>query len=143
MAYEFQVTIDCAEPHVLADWWATALGWQVERPDEEFIQRMVDEGHATAADTTRHQGRLAWREGAAVHNPGRSDAPRIYFQQVPEPKTVKNRLHLDLRIGDDDLSTVVERLKGAGATWINKGSQGAHVWVTMADPEGNEFCLSA
>lgn len=46
MAYEFQVAVDCAEPHTPADWWAGTLGWQVEQQDEEFIRRMISAGHA-------------------------------------------------------------------------------------------------
>ena len=58
MPFDFQITIDCAEPHVLADWWAATLGWDVEAQDEEFITSMIDQGHATEADTTRHGGNL-------------------------------------------------------------------------------------
>src|SRR5687768_465407 len=98
MAYEFQVTVDCAEPHVLAGWWAETLGWEVEPSDEAFIRRMVDEGHATEKDTTVHNGKLVWREGAAIRHPeGLTRAPRVLFQLVPEKKSVKNRAHLDLR----------------------------------------------
>ena len=66
---------------------------------------------------------------------------RIYFQGVPEPKTVKNRLHLDVRVGDDDPVKVRDALVARGATILHAGSQGPHTWVTMADPEGNEFCV--
>jgi predicted enzyme related to lactoylglutathione lyase len=61
---------------------------------------------------------------------------------VPEPKSAKNRVHLDLRIGEDDVAAVVERLTAAGATILHEGQQGPHAWVTLADPEGNEFCVS-
>ena len=61
MAFDFQVAIDCSSPHELADWWAEALGWQVEAQDEAFIRRMVDEGHASEEQTTRHRGALVWR----------------------------------------------------------------------------------
>lgn len=57
------------------------------------------------------------------------------------PKT-KNKLHLDLRIGEDDVDTVVAKLTERGATFLWTGEQGPHRWVTMADPEGNEFCVS-
>ena len=141
--YTFQVTIDSARPHVLADWWAAALGWQVEPSNEEFIRQMIAEGHATDDDTMRHDGALVWKDGAAVRHPdGLERAPRLLFQLVPESKTAKNRVHLDLHIGDDDLGEVVERLRAAGATFLHEGRQGPHTWVTMADPEGNEFCLS-
>ena len=98
MALDFQVTIDCSAPHVLADWWAEVLGWEVEAQDEAFIRRMVDGGYATEDDTMRHRGALVWRMGAAIISP-EPGRPRVLFQHVPEPKTVKNRLHLDVRVG--------------------------------------------
>jgi Glyoxalase-like domain len=143
MAYTFQVTVDARDPHVLADWWAEALGWQVELQDEQFIRKMISQGYATEADTRTHGGKLVWKDGAAIAHPGGlSAAPRVYFQWVPEGKSVKNRLHLDLRIGDDEVSEVVGRLTTAGAAFVHEGRQGPHTWVTLADPEGNEFCVS-
>ena len=139
MAYEFQVTLDCADPHTLADWWAETLGWEVEPSDEAFIRRMVSEGYATEADTTTHHGVLVWKEGAAIRHAGR---PRVLFQLVPEKKTVKNRMHLDLRVGPDDVDSVVRKLIARGATFLHEGRQGPHTWVTLADPEGNEFCVT-
>lgn len=143
MAFTFQVTIDCAEPHVLADWWAETLGWEVEPQDEAFIRRMVAEGHADEADTTVHRGALVWRVGAAIVAPAevRAGSPRVLFQWVPEPKTVKNRVHLDIRTGDADVAAIRERLVQRGAAILHEGRQGPHSWVTMADPEGNEFCI--
>jgi hypothetical protein len=137
---DFQVTIDCAEPHELADWWAEALGWQVEPSDEAFIRRMIEAGHASEQDTTTHRGVLVWKEGAAIRSPD-PGRPRVLFQQAPEGKTVKNRVHLDLRPGEEDPAAVVERLVAMGATELWRGSQGPHSWVTLADPEGNEFCV--
>jgi hypothetical protein len=141
MAYYFQVTIDSAAPHPLADWWAEALGWEREPSDEAFIQRMVEEGQARESDTMRHNGELVWREGAAIRHPS-GDAPRVLFQLVPEPKTVKNRVHLDVRVGADHVEAEVARLAARGATVLHHGRQGPHTWVTMADPEGNELCLT-
>jgi hypothetical protein len=141
MAFDFQVAIDCAEPHVLADWWAEALGWQVEAQDEAFIRRMVEAGHATEEQTMRHHGALVWKEGAAITSPD-PNRPRVLFQHVPEPKTVKNRVHFDVRIGAERQEAEVARLKELGATELWRASQGPHEWVTMADPEGNEFCVA-
>jgi hypothetical protein len=142
MAYTFQVAIDCHDPHPLADWWSAALGWEVEPSDEAFIRRMIDEGHATADDTTTHRGVLVWKTGAALVPPV-DGAPRVLFQAVPEDKVVKNRVHLDIRTGADDPVAVVQRLVDAGATVLHDGRQGPHTWVTLTDPEGNEFCVSA
>jgi hypothetical protein len=146
--YGLQICVDCAHPHDLADWWAQVLRWEVETQDEEFIRRMVAEGQATEADTTLHRGRLVWSSGAAI-NPGESPSasrhqPRILFQAVPEPKTVKNRLHWDLREpdADDDRRAVeLKRLLALGATTIGEGRQGPWTWTVLQDPEGNEFCL--
>ena len=145
MAYHFQVTFDAANPHVIADWWAQTLRWEVEPSDEPFIRRMISEGHATEADTTTHNGVLVWKEGAAIvrpESPEHGGSPRVLFQLVPEPKTTKNRVHLDVRVGPENVEAEMERLTQRGATFLHRGRQGPHTWVTMADPEGNEFCVS-
>jgi hypothetical protein len=141
MAVDFQVVVDSAAPHELADWWAEAIGWQVEPQDEAFIRQMVDQGYATEDETMRHRGALVWKTGAAINSP-EPGRPRVLFQQVPEDKTVKNRLHLDLRFGEERQEAEVARLVGLGATELHRGRQGPHTWVTMADPEGNEFCVA-
>jgi Glyoxalase-like domain len=141
MATDFQVTIDCSAPHELADWWAETLGWQVEPQDAAFIRRMIDGGQASEADTTTHRGALVWKVGAAITSPD-PGRPRVLFQLVPEAKTVKNRVHLDLRVGEERHEAEVARLVGRGATELSRGSQGPHRWVVLADPEGNEFCVA-
>jgi hypothetical protein len=141
MATDFQVVVDCAAPHELADWWAEALGWQVEAQDEAFIRRMIDAGYATDDETTTHRGALVWKTGAAINSPD-PDRPRVLFQWVPEGKTVKNRMHLDLRVGAERREAEVARLVAAGATELHRASQGPHEWATLADPEGNEFCVA-
>src|SRR5512139_1862426 len=141
MAYDFQVVVDCADPHQLADWWAEAIGWDVEPSNEDFIRKMVAEGQAGEADTAVHKGVLVWREGAAIRHPDGSGR-RILFQLVPEPKTVKNRVHLDVRVGAEKIESEVERLVAAGARVLHHGRQGPHSWITIADPEGNELCIS-
>lgn len=143
MAYEFQVTVDCADPHALADWWAETLGWQVEPQDEAFIRQMISAGHAAESDTMVHHGALVWKEGAAIRHPdGTGGAPRVLFQLVPEAKSGKNRLHLDVRIGTDDVRTAIAGLTARGAKVQHLGQQGPNPWVTLTDPEGNEFCVS-
>jgi Glyoxalase-like domain len=141
--YKFQVVVDCERPHELADWWAETLGWTVEPQDESFIKRMIAEGYATDDDTMTHRGALVWSEGAAVNHPDPAGShPRVLFQFVPEAKTVKNRLHLDVRVGDENVEAQVSGLTARGATVLHTGTQGPHTWVTMADPEGNEFCVT-
>jgi hypothetical protein len=150
MAYDFQVAVDAAQPHVLAQWWASALGWVVEPTDATFIRRMIAEGHATEADTFVFNGALVWTDGAAIRRPGGpggsgdSSGPgaRILFQLVPEAKTVKNRWHLDVRVGAEKVEAEMARLIASGATFLHRANQGPHEWVTMADPEGNEFCIT-
>ncbi|TSD96601.1 VOC family protein [Skermania sp. ID1734] len=139
--YEFQVTIDSANPHAQAQWWADALGWQVEPSDSEFIRRMVAAGHASAEDTLEWNGTLVWRAGAAIRDPDQPGRPRVLFQLVPEGKSVKNRVHLDIRVGEQR-EEVAERLIAAGATLMHRGQQGPYEWLTLSDPEGNEFCVT-
>ncbi|MEZ5377081.1 MAG: VOC family protein [Acidimicrobiales bacterium] len=143
MSYSVQIVVDCADPHGLADWWAETLQWVVEPQDEAFITSMVEQGFATEAETTRHRGALVWREGTAIHPdiPEAPDRLRMLFVLVPEAKTVKNRVHVDLRNVGDDIEAVRQRLVERGATVLHTGQQGPHTWVTMADPEGNEFCV--
>jgi hypothetical protein len=141
MAYTFQVAVDSSDPHALADWWAQALHWDVEPSNEDFIRTMIGAGHASESDTKTHRGVLVWRAGQAINNPD-GGAPRVLFQLVPEAKTVKNRMHLDIRVGEENVETEVERLTAAGARELWRGRQGPHWWVTMADPEDNEFCVS-
>jgi hypothetical protein len=141
MAFDIQVVVDSTAPHELADWWAEALGWQVEPQDEAFITRMVQSGAASEDDTMRHRGALVWRLGAAITSPD-AGRPRVLFQRVPEAKTVKNRLHLDVRVGPERREAEVARLLSLGATELWRGSQGPMEWATLADPQGNEFCVA-
>jgi predicted enzyme related to lactoylglutathione lyase len=107
-----------ADPLKSATFWAQALGWE-----------LVDEGQQVAA-----------AEPAGFEYPGTSAVPLV-FVPVPEPKTVKNRVHLDLTsTSPDDQAAKVERLLSLGATRIDIG-QGEVPWVVLADPEGNEFCV--
>ena len=139
----FQITVDCAEPHVLADWWAEALHWDVEPTDSDFIRRMIAESRATDDDTAVHRGGLVWKTGAAIRSPATDghDGRRVLFQMVPEPKTVKNRVHLDVHIGQDHVEAEHDRLVALGATVSHRGSEGTVSWITLRDPEGNEFCI--
>lgn len=141
MAFDVQVVVDSPAPHELADWWAEALGWRVEAQDEAFITRMVRSGAASEADTVRHRGALVWSMGSAITSP-EPGRPRVLFQRVPEEKTVKNRLHLDVRVGPERREDEVAQLVSRGATELGRHAQGPMSWVTLADPQGNEFCVA-
>ena len=146
MGLNIQIAVDCKNPHDLADWWAETLDWAVEPQDEAFIRSMIEKGYATEAETMTHHGRLVWKDGAAIRPKEEleSKAPerRILFQTVPEQKTLKNRVHWDVRLDGRDKDEVRTELEARGATFLWTASQGPHEWHTMADPEGNEFCIS-
>ncbi len=107
------LSIDCGDAAKLAQFWADVLGSSVS-PDPS-------------------------PESAAIDADG--SAPRLAFHQVPETKTVKNRLHLDLISAQ--FGTESERLLGLGATRVRDVEHGRARWTTFADPEGNEFDLVA
>jgi hypothetical protein len=111
MALEWeQMIVDARDPVGLGRWWQEALGWVVvnDNPEEFEIRPAPDQ------------------------------LPGLLFARVPEPKTVKNRLHVDFR--PDDRDAEVERMLGLGASRADVG-QGDQSWVVLADPEGNEFCI--
>ncbi len=107
----YSVVVDSRDPASLARWWAGVLGWQVvfEAADEVAV--------AKAEDTY----------------------PGLVFVSVPDPKTTKNRVHVDL--APDDRDAEVARLLQMGATRADVGQGSDQTWVVLADPEGNEFCV--
>jgi hypothetical protein len=147
MELHIQMVVDSRDPHTQADWWAETLGWSVEPSDESFIKDMVARGHAAESDTKRHRGVLVWKTGAAIcptDQIGLKPRQRILFQEVPEPKTVKNRVHWDLHVQDANLDQdeIRAALEARGARFLYSASEGPFSWHTMADPEGNEFCVA-
>ena len=146
MTLNIQIAVDCRNPHELADWWAETLDWAVEPQDEAFIRSMIEKGYATEAETATHHGKLVWKAGAAIRPKEELDvkapARRLLFQTVPEQKTLKNRVHWDVRLDGRDKDEVRAELEARGATFLWTANQGPHEWHTMADPEGNEFCIS-
>ncbi|MER7107609.1 VOC family protein [Streptomyces sp. NPDC000229] len=107
----YQIAIDAHDVKALARFWTRVLDWKVLYEDDEEIVIGADE-HAM---------------------------PGIVFLLVPERKTVKNRLHLDL--APDDQEAEVERIIGLGARRADVGQGDDVTWVVLADPEGNEFCV--
>ena len=143
-----QVVFDAAEPHVLAAFWAEALHYEHEEIGA-FVAGLVEAGHVPVEYTVEIDGRRRWRTLASLRHPddpvderGAGLGRRILFQAVPEPKTVKNRVHLDLLVGPEDQDAEVERLVRLGATvvGVHDGADGR--WTLLVDPEGNEFDVS-
>ena len=149
MPVHFKIVVDCADPHRVAAFWAEAMDYKLE-DHSAFIAGLLAGGVITEDLLTEVDGHHAWKTLAAIRNPDdpfdeASDAGkgmRILFQQVPEPKTVKNRLHLDLHVGLDKIDSETERLEALGATRHSERLQeGPAQWIVMQDPEGNEFCV--
>jgi hypothetical protein len=147
-AIRTQVVFDAAEPHSLAAFWADALHYEHEDIDA-FVSGLVDAGHVPVEYTIDIDGKRRWRSVASLRHPddpvderGAGRGRRILFQAVPEPKTVKNRVHLDLLVGPEDHDAEVERLVALGASvvGVHDGEEGR--WTLLVDPEGNEFDVS-
>lgn len=139
MSREVQIAIDCHDPHVLNRFWAELMDYEPEDHHDQATA-LLAAGHLDEDETITIDGRLAFRTAAASRD-ATGSGPRLLFQQVPEGKQVKNRVHLDVRAGDDR-DAVIARCLELGATRLWDGQQGPHTWVTLADPEGNEFCIS-
>ena len=108
-----ELCVDCADPRTLAAFWAEVLGWRITDDDDDEVALVDPEGVG----------------------------PDLLFVTVPEGKTVKNRLHIDVSPRDREQDEEVERLLALGATRADVG-QGPDVsWVVLADPDGNEFCV--
>jgi hypothetical protein len=123
MAKLGDIVFDAAHPASLARFWAAALdGYAVAPYDDEELARLLANGIKGPED-----------DPSVLVEPAAPGAPRLFFTLVPEPKIVKNRVHLDLRA--TDVSGEAERLVKLGATEVAR----LDGWITLADPEGNEF----
>ncbi|MFI7599270.1 VOC family protein [Actinoplanes sp. NPDC049681] len=128
---QFQVTFDCAQPERVAQFWCEVLGYVVPPPAEGFAPEQ--QGSAFACVDPSGVG------------------PRLFFQRVPEGKIVKNRVHLDVRVGTglvgEERLTALEaecaRLIPLGATRVQLllADEDNESCLVMQDVEGNEFCL--
>ncbi|MFH8453590.1 VOC family protein [Streptomyces fungicidicus] len=144
----WKVVIDAGDPHAQADFWAAALRYEVE-DHSALIGKLLGAGAVPADLTVESHGRRAWRDLAAVRHPddpyeeesGTGLGRRLLFQRVPEAKTAKNRLHLDLHPGAGSREEEQARLEGLGARVLRRVEEPSGSWLVMADPEGNEFCL--
>jgi hypothetical protein len=144
MTRHVQITFDCADPAGLAAFWAEALGYQVEAPPAGFDSW---EAALAAFGVPADQ----WNSRSALQ-PIEGEGPRLFFQQVPEGKTAKNRVHLDVRvavglIGDERMATLeaeAGRLAALGGTVAYRVEPAPPMeagFISMLDPEGNELCL--
>jgi hypothetical protein len=118
-----ELAIDCADPRSLARFWCAVLGYEVRDEDDG----LVTIGSPAAPDDEDRRGPVP---------------PTLTFAHVPEGKTVKNRLHLDVSPSDREQAEEVRRLLDLGARHADVG-QGDQSWVVLTDPEGNEFCVLA
>ncbi|MFI9626905.1 VOC family protein [Streptomyces sp. NPDC052042] len=150
MALGWKLVIDSTNASALADFWAAALEYEVEDPSA-LIERLRAAGHIGEEAVVEHEGRRTFRGYAAIRHPddpfdeisGVGHGRRLLFQAVPESKSGKNRLHIDVHSGPDGLDALVARLEGLGATRVQEVDQGpaGHWWI-MRDPEDNEFCAA-
>lgn len=137
------VTFDCTDPHAQARFWAAVLDYQVDDL-HDLVTSVIEAGHlpADSDDILEVDGRRTWRDYASASPKDAADENRLLFQRVAEPKTAKNRVHLDVRAPEGQRDAKVAQLIELGATKLWDGQQGPLSWVTLADPEGNELCIS-
>jgi hypothetical protein len=119
-----ELAIDCADPSALARFWCAVLDYEVQDEDDE----VVTIGSPAVPTGESHAGPVP---------------PTLTFARVPESKIVKNRLHLDVTPADREQDEEVRRLLDLGARHAEVGQTGDESWITLADPEGNEFCVLA
>ena len=132
-----------ADPALLADFWTEALGYIIQPPPPEFASW---DDWATAVGIPEEN----WNDARAIVDPDGA-GPRVFIQRVPEGKTAKNRVHLDINVGGghgtplderrSKVDTEVERLTSLGASVAGPVEQRDEYWVVLRDPEGNEFCV--
>lgn len=152
MSLEFQVTFDCHDPRALSSFWRDTLGYVHPGPPGVDVPQGVDpldawdeflEGMRVPAEERNTRSALIDPDGRG---------PRLFFQQVPEGKTVKNRVHLDVRAapglkGEQRLAALegeCDRLVALGASRVQRFEPEPYLsdgFIVMRDPEGNEFCL--
>jgi hypothetical protein len=137
---QLQVAFDTADPHAQARFWAEALHYEVE-DHSGIVGHLLSRGQLQTAEVIVVDGRQAFRDVAACRDPEGS-RPRLFFQRVPEPKTTKNRVHLDIQVGAEHAPKEIDRLVALGATVAWTTSDRGPLNTTLRDPEGNEFCVS-
>ena len=141
---EVQVAFDCADPGALCAFWCEVLGYHLDSPPPGFAT--WDDALEAFGVPPEHRNDAS----AAVDPTGAG--PRLWFQKVPEGKSAKNRVHLDVRTapglqGEERMAALeaeCERLVALGATRLQRHEPApplSHGFLVLADPEGNELCL--
>lgn len=144
MANGFTVTLDAARPTRLAEFWALALGYVLEPPPAPFTSW-------PEALTAWGVPESSWEDYSAIVDPD-GTGPRVFLQRVPEPKTAKNRVHLDVHAPGttrEDLDVKRSACRAHAETLVAAGAEVERefddpqmgFWIVMHDPEGNEFCV--
>ena len=149
MPVQTTITFDCADPHAQARFWAAVMDWVVE-DHSVLVEGLLGAGAVPEEAVTRVEGRLAWREAAGLRDPAGGVDPRtgtglggrMLFQTVPEGKSAKNRVHLDVHVEAGQRDAHVDRLVALGASRLWEKDEWGSSWVTLTDPEGNEFCVA-
>jgi len=144
MSREFQVTFDCGDPAALAEFWAEVLDYRLQSPPPGFDSwDAALEAMNIPPERRNDASALVGSDGAG---------PRVFFQRVPEGKTAKNRVHLDVRAvpgltGEERMAALEKesaRLVALGASRVQRFEPDPPLGtghIVMTDPEGNEFCL--
>ena len=135
MAATFQVTFDAAAPRALGAFWCEVLGYVEQPPPPGFDtwEEALDSMGIDRSDPDR---------AFAIVDPDGA-GPRVFFLKVPESKSAKNRVHLDVPVSADDLQERAAALEAIGATRVGEHDEAEGHWITLQDPEGNELCLTA
>lgn len=143
MGIQIQVTFDANDPGSLAEFWVVALGYIPQPPPGTF-----DSWESWLSEMGVPEE--SWNDASAIVDP-EEKGPRLFFQRVPEGKTAKNRVHLDVNAGGgheveyadriDAVDRHVDTLIDLGGSKVEAVSQRGEYWVVMLDPEGNEFCV--
>ena len=133
MGHAIQITVDAADPRGLGAFWCEVLGYIEQPPPAGFADwdEALDAMGIDRSDPNR---------AFAIVDPD-GIGPRVFFLKVPESKTAKNRMHLDIHTDPTGLTNRCDELVAIGATLVAEFDEPEGRWITLLDPEGNEFCL--
>ena len=133
MASKIQITVDASAPRALGAFWCEVLGY-VEQPPPPGFESWEEALDAIGIDRTDPDRAFANVDPDGV-------GPRVFFLKVPEGKSAKKCLRLDVHTDPETLQTRAAELAALGATVVGEFDEPEGHWITMLDPEGNQFCL--